>query len=72
MTEDELVVALADHLALLRVIGAAVRMGCTLVRVEADFGCPPLTKLTIRGPEVPRRRLAAYAARVQTIYEEKA
>jgi len=70
MIEEQLHLALADHLALVRVVGAAARMGCKLVRVEAAFGTPPSTLLVIEGTDSSRRRLAAYAARVMSVYEE--
>jgi hypothetical protein len=71
MSADQLRLALGDHLALVRIVGAAARMGCRLVRVEADFGRPPCTLLVIEGSETSRRRLAAFAARVISIYQEE-
>ena len=71
MSEQTVRLPLADHLALLRVLSAAVRMGCRLLRVEAEFGTLPATVLVIEGPEASRRRLAAYAERVVNVYEEK-
>jgi hypothetical protein len=70
MSTEQLRIALADHLALVRVVGAAARMGCRLVRVEAEFGSPPSTLLIIEGTDTSRRRLAAYAAKVMSVYEE--
>ena len=70
MNREHLQLELPDHLALVRVVGAAARMGCNLVRIEADFGEPPRTLLVVDGPHVGRRRLAAFAARVMSVYEE--
>ena len=68
MSRDTLQVALGDHLALVRMVGAAARMGCRLIRVEADFDEPARALLIIEGSEIARRRLAAYAARVTRVY----
>ena len=68
MSRDTLQIVLGDHLALVRMLGAAARMGCRLIRVEADFDGPARGLMIIEGSEIARRRLAAYAARVTRVY----